>query len=188
MIARFTAIIFIALLLFTGCGKKDETKQTNETQTQTVKEEKAAANVIHLKTTQDQVIKLTALENGILFDDYKGKVVLLSFFATWCPPCITEIPHLNAIQNDFKEKVQIVAILLEESKTNSEIEVFIQNHKINYPVTNCRDNFILSEALGGIRSLPTLVIYDKNGNYHEHFVGAVPQEMIEEEIRKALEK
>ncbi len=186
MITKFMAMVMFTLILLNGCGKKDENSQIK--QGEQIGERKVLSNIINLKTTDHQVIKLTALENGIEFEKYRGKIVLLSFFATWCPPCRTEIPHLNAIQKIYKDDLQIIAILMEESKSNAEITAFIQDYQMGYPVTNSPENFLLSDALGGIRSLPTLVIYDRHGEYSTHFVGAAPQEMIEAEIKKAMAK
>lgn len=187
MITKILTITTLTLLLLTGCDKKEEAPQEKQTKTVEKKQEQTS-NVINLKTTTNRVIKLTALDNGISFDDYKGKVVLLDFFATWCPPCIAEIPHLVEIQNTFSEHVQIIGVLMEESKSNEEIENFKQTKKMNFPVTNSKENFILSDALGGIKSLPTMVMYDKNGEYFTHYVGAAPQEMIEADIQKAIAK
>jgi thiol-disulfide isomerase/thioredoxin len=187
MITKFISIVLVSILLLSGCGKKEESVVEKESKAAT-QEKKPVSNVINLKTTEDQVIKLTALDNGILFDDYKGKIVLLDFFATWCPPCLAEIPHLVEIQSTFKDHVQIIGVLMEESKSNNDIEVFRQNKNMNFPVTNSRENFRLSDALGGIKSLPTMVMYDKNGEYYTHYVGAAPQEMIEKDIQEAIEK
>jgi len=187
MITKFIPIVLVSILLLSGCEKKEEAPLKKETKEVEKKEEKAS-NIINLKTTDGRVIKLTALDNGISFDDYKGKIILLDFFATWCPPCRAEIPHLVEIQNTYKENVQIIGVLMEESKSNETIEEFRQDKNMNFPVTNSRENFILSDALGGIKSLPTMVMYDKNGEYFTHYVGAAPQEMIEADIKKAIEK
>ncbi len=195
MLTKIIPVLLIAGLLFTACNKKDETTKQNEEKTSraadTKTEESAkqnVSNVINLKTTDDETIKLTATTDGIIFNGYEGKVVLLDFFATWCPPCRAEIPHLVDIQNSLKDNVQIIGILMEESKSNDEINDFIHTYNINFPITNSRENFILSDALGGIKSLPTMVMYDGNGDYFTHYVGAAPQEMIEADIQKALEK
>jgi len=79
-------------------------------------------------------------------------------------------------------------VLMEENKDNLELDDFIKEFKINYPVLNSKENFFLSQALGGIRSLPTIVIYDKNGAYFTHYLGAAPEEMLESAIEKALKK
>ncbi len=146
------------------------------------------SNAIFLQTTTGNKIKLISTEKGIKFPDYPDKVILLDFFATWCPPCRAAIPHLIHLQSKYKDKIQVIAILMEENKENSELERFITKHKMSFPVANSRENFILSQALGGIRSLPTMVMYDKNGNYHTHYVGVAPEEMIDSDIQKALKK
>lgn len=184
MIAKIITISLLALVLLGGCGKKEEA--TSAQASSSSEEAQTPSNVINLKTTTGDTIKLTALENGIEFENYKGKIVLVDFFATWCPPCLAEIPHLNDIQNSFKNDVQIIGVLMEESKDNQTIEKFRTDNKMAFPVTNSADNFALSDALGGIRSLPTMVMYDKNGEYFTHYVGAAPQEMIESDIRKAM--
>ena len=185
MITKFLTITLLSILLLTGCNEKENAPQEKKSK-EAPKKQKSTSNIINLKTTDGKVIKLTALDNGIKFDDYDGKIVLLDFFATWCPPCLAEIPHLNAIQDAFKDHVQIIGILMEESKSNEEIEEFRDNKNMNFPVTNSPENFHLSDALGGIKSLPTMVMYDKNGEYFTHYVGAAPQEMIEADIQKAI--
>ncbi len=192
MIAKITPIVLLTLFIsiFIGCEKKIEDEYTIKESTEVDKRDKtkSSTQIITLKTTENQTIELTALENGIKFSGYEGKVVILNFFATWCPPCIAEIPHLNDIQIKYKDSIQIIAVLMEESRTNQEIELFIDEHKIVYPVTNSIDNFILSDAFGGISSLPTTIIYDKTGNYFNHFIGLVPQEMLETVIQRAVSK
>jgi thiol-disulfide isomerase/thioredoxin len=190
MITKFLPITLIALFLFLGCGNKEESAAAKDSReaAQTHKEEQKTTNVIELLTTDDQIIKLTALEDGIKFENYPDKIILLDFFATWCPPCRAEIPHLASIQSTFKEQVQIIGVLMEESKSNKDIEEFREDMGMNFPVTNSPANFTLSDALGGIKSLPTMVMYDKHGVYFTHYVGAAPQEMIEADIQKALER
>ncbi len=195
MLNKFTLIALLAtLLLFSGCERKakQEHEQQNaktEKSAQTQQEQKEEGpSTIMLHTTDGNEILLTATPKGIIFKGYEGKVVLLDFFATWCPPCRAEIPHLADIQNAYKGQVQIIGILMEENKDDLEIQKFEQEFGMNFPVANSPENFILSDALGGIRSLPTMVMYDTNGDYFTHYVGAAPQEMIEADIQKALTK
>jgi thiol-disulfide isomerase/thioredoxin len=172
--------------------KKEETNKSQKISTASmaasIEDMVQESNAIFLKTTTGEKIKLISTENGIKFPDYPDKIVLLDFFATWCPPCRAAIPHLNSLQAKYKDTIQVIAILMEENKENSEIERFITKHKLSFPVSNSKENFILSQALGGIRSLPTMVMYDKKGNYHTHYVGVAPEEMIDADIQKALKK
>ncbi|OQX74032.1 MAG: hypothetical protein B6D59_03820 [Campylobacteraceae bacterium 4484_4] len=187
MISKITALCLTGMLFLSGCGKKEEHKPAAP-KTEKRKSESQEAQTLTLITTDNLPIKLTATPNGIKFEGYEGKVVLLDFFATWCPPCKAEIPHLADLQKRYKEKLQIIGILMEENKDNTEVRAFMEDFKMNFPVTNSPANFELSQALGGVRSLPTMVMYDKNGSYFTHYVGAAPEEMIEADIKKALSK
>ena len=196
MLTKIAMVSLLGLLLFfNGCERKKEHPQNSQesrveqkaAQSNEVKE-KESPSTITLHTTNGEEILLTATPKGILFKGYEGKIVLLDFFATWCPPCRAEIPHLADIQKAYKGKVQIIGVLMEENKDDLEIQQFEEDMGINYPVTNSPENFTLSDALGGIRSLPTMVMYDTNGDYFTHYVGAAPQEMIEADIQRALTK
>ncbi len=189
------AVLFLALtIFFTGCERKahkQEAQKKEQNQQQTQIEEKEANKSVEqssivLHTTGGLQITLRATPKGIVFEGYEGKIVLLNFFATWCPPCRAEIPHLADIQNAFKDDLQIIGVLMEDNKEDITIQKFEKLMQINYPIANSPENFLLSDALGGIKSLPTTVMYDKRGNYFTHYVGAVPQEMIEADIQRAL--
>jgi thiol-disulfide isomerase/thioredoxin len=200
MITKLFIIFTTLLLLLNGCNKKEdhlkETKQNNQNEKidkksvdnnkSTTKETKQ--NVLHMVGSDGKKYELFANYDGIKFKGYEGKVLILDFFATWCPPCRAEIPHLVHLQEKYKDKIQIFSILMEENKDNLELEEFIKEFKINYPVLNSKENFFLSQALGGIRSLPTLVVYDTKGGYFTHYLGAAPEEMLESAILKALKK
>jgi len=195
MFTKITVLFLTTLLFFSGCERKtkekQETKQPESTLQQketTAQKKETAPSTITLHTTDGNNIVLTATPKGILFKGYEGKVVLLDFFATWCPPCRAALPHMADIQNVYKDKVQIIGILMEENKDDLEIQKFEKEFGINFPVSNSPENFALSDALGGIRSLPTTVMYDTNGDYFTHYVGAAPQEMIEADIQRALTK
>ena len=183
-------LLLLLSLLSSGCNtkKSDQDRQKQNNEKTTVKEETEGPSTITLHTTGGEDILLTATPKGIIFSGYEGNVVLLDFFATWCPPCRAEIPHLADIQSAYKGKVQIIGVLMEENKDDLEIQQFEKEFGINFPVANSPANFELSQALGGIRSLPTLVMYDTRGDYFTHYVGAAPQEMIEADIQRALNK
>jgi len=190
MITKLSITLILLSLLFTACEKK-ETPATTQSETKVQKEEttpKASANILTLTATDGKTFKLEATENGIKFDGLENHVVLLDFFATWCPPCRAEMPHLVSLQEKYKGKIQILSILMEEEKENTEAIAFGKEYNLNFPILNSKENFFLSQALGGIRSLPTLVMYDTSGNYFTHYTGAAPEEMIEADIKKALAK
>lgn len=173
----------LSILFFTGCDSKNENKDKTE-----IKEIKSNQTAITLKTTDNTKINVILKDNKVIFKDYPNKIVLVNFFATWCPPCKAEIPNLISLQNTFKNDFVVISILLEQNKNNIEIAEFIKNYNINYQVTNSNGNFLLSDAMGGIKSIPTMFMIDKNSNIFQKYVGIVPVEMMETDIRKLLGK
>jgi thiol-disulfide isomerase/thioredoxin len=180
-------LLFIALY-FTACEKKPNIQET-QVESQTASKNvfsKEKGELLTLTDTEGKTHQLRASQEGIDFQGYEGKVILLDFFATWCPPCRAEMPHLVNLQNKFKDKIQILAILMEDEKENTEVKSFASEFDLNFPILNSKENFILSHALGGVKNLPTLVLYDSKGRYFTHYTGAAPEEMIESDIKKAL--
>jgi thiol-disulfide isomerase/thioredoxin len=141
-----------------------------------------------LKTLTNENIKLSFQNDGITFENYKDKVVILDIFTTWCPPCIESIPHLNQLQKQYKKDIQIIGIMMEEDKKNSEVLSFKKKYHMTYPVTNSKENFKLVDTWGGVSGYPTIIIFDKKGTYFNHFNGSPPIEMLESDIKKVLRK
>lgn len=185
---QFKTLAFLSILsilLFTGCDSKAKKKESNQ-ENAIQKIEKTSE--FQLKTTNETIINLK-IENGkIIFTDYPNKIVLLSFFTTWCPPCKAEIPNLIALQNNYKNDVVVVSVLLEEMKTNDEIKSFIKDFNINYQVINSSDSMEVAKSLGGIKSIPTMFLIDRNNNIFQKYVGIVPSEMMEIDMKKVFER
>ena len=112
--------------------------------------------------------------------------MLVNFFTTWCPPCKAEIPHLNNLQEKYKDNLVIISVLLEENKSNEEVANFIKYNRIYFPITNSSENFQFAKSVGGVKNIPLMFLYDKQGNYSTHYLGAVPEEMLDTDIKKVL--
>ncbi len=188
MITKLLITLSLITLTFSACEKKETKTSQEQSEKKVEKSAPKTNNILTLTATDGKRYKLKATENGITFLGLEDKIVLLDFFATWCPPCRAEMPHLVNLQNKYKGKIQILSILMEEDKPNDEVITFSKEHALNFPILNSKENFFLSQALGGIRSLPTLVMYDAHGNYFTHYIGAAPEEMIESDIKRALAK
>jgi thiol-disulfide isomerase/thioredoxin len=189
---QFKTLAFLSILsilLFTGCDSKEENEETTQQQQQSAPVQKVERDSeFQLKTTNDVLINIKLENEKIILKDYPNKIVLLNFFTTWCPPCKAEIPNLIKLQNDYKNDFVVVSILLEEMKTNDEIKAFIKEFHINYEVANSPESFEVAKGLGGIKSIPTMFLVDRNHNVFQKYVGLVPAEMMEIDIKKVLEK
>ena len=118
-------------------------------------------------------------------NDYRGKVVLLNFWATWCPPCRAEIPDLVRWQREYRKKgLQVIGITYPPTD-RAEVRRFIRSIKVNYPV-----------ALGELETkalfdqgetLPFTVIIDRAGNVRERIEGILLPEEFEQKIKPLLQ-
>ena len=105
----------------------------------------------------------------LALSDYKGKVVLLDFWATWCTPCRSEIPHFVEMQNKYgPQGFQVIGISMDDDA--KPVREFYQQYKLNYPVAVGDDK--LAEQFGGVLGLPVNFIIDREGRIHSRYLGA----------------
>ncbi|SHK05647.1 TlpA disulfide reductase family protein [Rhodothermus profundi] len=116
--------------------------------------------------------------------DYRGSVIVLNFWATWCPPCRTEIPDLVALQQELGDQgLLVVGISLDEGGAEV-VAPFARDFKINYPIV--LDNGTIAEAYGGIFALPTTVIIDREGRMRYEVLGIFPTQAMRPRLEALL--
>lgn len=96
--------------------------------------------------------------SNINFENLKGKVIFVNFWATWCPPCIAEMPSVQAFYNDYKDKVAFVFITSDDWQT---VEKFYKENNYDLPVHQSVTN--LPKDLPEVPSIPRTFVIDKNG-------------------------
>lgn len=115
--------------------------------------------------------------NEVKLSDYRGKVVILDFWATWCPPCRKGIPDFVEMQEQYGDDgFVIIGINLDQGEAKEVVPMvsdFAKNYKINYPIV-IHDQEIIS-AYGGIRSIPTTFVLDKEGKVRQGVQGYRPK-------------
>jgi cytochrome c biogenesis protein CcmG/thiol:disulfide interchange protein DsbE len=117
--------------------------------------------------------------------DYKGKVVMLNFWATWCGPCKREIPDFIEMQNDFRDEgFEIVGVSLDQPGEEAKVAQFVKQSGINYDVLF--GNGQIAQAYGGVRSIPTTFLLDREGNIVSSKVGLQSKAAWEEQIKALL--
>jgi thiol-disulfide isomerase/thioredoxin len=114
---------------------------------------------------------------------YHGKVVLINFWATWCPPCREEIPEMIALANKYKDKLQIIGVSMDDDPPE-EVRDFARAQKMNYPIVMGSDK--LSEEYGGVDALPTTFVLDTSGRVVQKHMGLYPPEVYDGEIHALL--
>ena len=175
--------------LFSACDNKttiDESVIVKSTSQDSNKKEFVSENFT-LITTDEKLITLKSTEQGLDFEEFKGKkAILVDVFATWCPPCIEEIPILKELREKYKNDFEIVSVLFEKDKPKQEILDFIKEHGIEYPVTVGDENFKLAKQLGDVKKIPEMFLFTKEGRFVKKFVGKTSKESLEEYINLAI--
>ena len=155
-------ISIIALALFAGCTSKEKEGATT------------AAPDFTLQDLSGKKVRLF---------DFKGKVVLLEFWATWCPPCRAEIPTIERLHAQYGGKgLTILAISLDEGGWDG-VQSFAKEHKISYTVLQG------TEDVSGkymVRLIPSMFLIDKQGNIKKQYMGGGNVEAVEQEIKALL--
>ncbi len=125
-----------------------------------------------------------ALDGSMIrLSDYKGKVVLLNFWATWCGPCRVEIPDFIELVNQYGDDgFAILGISIDEGSEEA-VREFYEEFKMNYPVGI---NPLLADLYGGMVGIPTSFLIGRDGRIYARHIGLVPPSRIEEEIRTLL--
>lgn len=117
--------------------------------------------------------------------EYRGKVVLLDFWATWCTPCKEEVPHFVDMQNRYGGRgLQIVGISMDDDE--KPVRAFQQEFRMNYPVAVGTTQ--LAEQYGGVLGLPIAFVIDPQGRIVSRYVGQTDPEVFESEIQKLLRR
>lgn len=137
---------FLALSLLTHCGGDRRGAE-------------GQAPEFSLKTLENEEIRLS---------DFKGHVVLLDFWATWCAPCRESIPHLVALHKNYQPKgLQVIGLSVDKGDSGV-VRKFVQSMDIPYPVALAPDEIVRKY---GVSSLPTTILIDKKGIIRDKMVG-----------------
>ena len=123
--------------------------------------------------------------NAVNLADYRGKVVLVNFWATWCGPCEAEIPWFIEFEKKYKDQgFAVLGVSMDDDGWKS-VRPYIASHKINYRVMLGSE--VVSAQFGEIESLPTSFVLDREGRIASNHIGLVDKVDYQNEIVKLLE-
>jgi peroxiredoxin len=173
-VVRISAAVVAALLALPGCSPSPRTVRAA-----TVKpdKERKQAPDFTLKDANGHTVRLS---------DYRGKVVLLDFWATWCGPCKIEIPWFQEFERQYKDKgFAVIGVAMDEEGWNV-VKPFAQHMSINYRVVVGDDAIGDLYANGGIDALPTTFLIDRSGRIASIHVGLSSKSDFEDDIQELL--
>jgi thiol-disulfide isomerase/thioredoxin len=128
----------------------------------------AVASEFTLKDTQGHVHHL---------NDYRGKWVLVNFWATWCAPCLEELPELASLYNAHKDTDLIVIGIALEYPSPKIVQDFVKERTIPYPIV--LGDYKLAKQIGTVEALPTSFLFDQTGKMVSHQTGTVTKASVE---------
>jgi thiol-disulfide isomerase/thioredoxin len=121
----------------------------------------------------------------VALSSFKGKVILLNFWATWCEPCKAEIPDLVALQQEYGDRLAVVGMLMLDP-VGAETRPFVERFKMSYPVLNANDRVDIEDAFGPMWGLPTSVLVGPDGRVAARYSGPRTKTQFERDIKPLL--
>jgi cytochrome c biogenesis protein CcmG/thiol:disulfide interchange protein DsbE len=167
----FPFLALAAAMTLASCSKMNSERLTSR-----VSNDRKLAPEFTLQDANGAAVKLA---------DYRGKVVLLNFWATWCGPCQVEIPWFEEFEQQFKSKgFEVVGVSMDEDGWTA-IKPFVEQHKVNYRILLGTDS--VGQLYGGVDSLPTTFIIDRDGKFaFSPHVGLAGKDEYRNEIESLL--
>jgi peroxiredoxin len=120
----------------------------------------------------------------VKLSSYKGKVVLLNFWATWCGPCKAEIPAFVELQTQFKNDLVVLGLSVDDPADKA--KAFADQYKVNYPIVLGLGHDEIQDAYGPIFGIPASFLISRDGKVCKRHLGLAPKAQFEREIKALL--
>jgi len=183
---RFVLLIPVISMLMISCGKKNQSPEIQKNRQQTTNQSGTQSDVSTSSYYSVKNVGTSAGNNEFVdfswneesrekkLSDYKGKVIVLNFWATWCPPCRKEIPALSEIANDYRDKdFEMIGISVDQNP--QALVNFLKSNSISYKVLHEAGGLLekyMAVAGQGQGVIPQTYVIDKDGKVVETIVGS----------------
>jgi thiol-disulfide isomerase/thioredoxin len=164
----FAWVLLAGLVLFAGCSKEEQKKGA-------------------LKAPAFSFLSIDG-QNTFALEDFKGKVLIIDFWATWCPPCKQEIPHFNELYETYKDDgLEILGVSVDQGGPTL-VQTYMKSSSPSivpkYPVVMVNREAVT--AYGPISSIPVTFIVDRKGNVQQRLLGYQDKQVFEAILEKLL--
>ena len=173
------ALFFLILMITVqyGCNKNNSQNNMSDTG-------KNSVTGIEIGNKIPEFVFYDLNMNKIESSNYAGKPLILNFWATWCPPCKAEMPHMQNIYDKFKDQgVEILAVNLTSQDTKSKIAPFVKEFGLTFPILLDEEGYVGQKYQ--IMTVPTSLMIDTKGNIVETISGPMDEALMESLLKKA---
>jgi peroxiredoxin len=162
MVKKYLIIASVLLLvMIAGCTRRSAEKG-------------AAAGDFSLQDMNGKIVTLS---------EFKGKVVLLEFWATWCPPCRASVPGLEKLHKEYRDKGLVVLAISLDQGDWATVRSFVSEYGITYTVLKGTDEV---QTQYQVRTIPMTIILDREGKISKRYLGVGPDEDMEKDLKAYL--
>jgi thiol-disulfide isomerase/thioredoxin len=189
--ARFRTILLLTLIAgvsisITACGGSPESSSLDDADPAGT--ELTAESYPYTHSEMNERVPafdyIDMLGNKMSNEEISGKVTLINFWATWCGPCIVEIPDFVVLYDEWQDRpFEIVGVSMDDDGYDL-VRPFAEDLAMNYPVVI--DDGTLAEQFGGVYGLPTTFLVDENGTITDRFIGLFPTEELKGRLDKMV--
>jgi len=174
--SRISLIVLMSflVLILAGCG--DDGAKETKIDAVVGGEVGNAAPEFDLKNIAGGTLKLSSLQ---------GKVVVIDFWDTWCPPCRKALPILEAISNEYSKDVVVVGIAFGRDG-EAKVKQYVDQNKLTFPMVLADPEFKVTKDFGGVQSIPTTFLVDADGIIVKKWVGGHSREEYENAVKQVL--
>jgi cytochrome c-type biogenesis protein len=184
--------LFILALLLVGCESQDDTQQNMDIVNET---EEALIGEDPVEDREEIDERIPAIDftltdgqgNEVSISDYKGKVVFVNFWGTWCEYCVKEMPLLQETYEAYKDDIEILAINVQtipREKSVEEVLEWVDELGLTFPILFDMDGSVSNEYY--ITAFPTTYVVDREGYFLGYIPGAIDEEMMKQIIDEIL--
>ncbi|MCS6953371.1 MAG: TlpA disulfide reductase family protein [Bryobacterales bacterium] len=174
VVSSAVGTVLFASVFLTACMPAEKKATASSSSLKPPAERKVAPDFA-LKDADGRTVRLS---------DYRGKVVLLNFWATWCGPCRIEIPWFNEFQQQHRERGLVVLGISMDEEGWDVVKPYVTALKVNYRIL--LGDEMVADLYGGVSSLPTSFLIDRRGRIASVHVGLVSKSVYEREIEELL--
>jgi len=178
-----SVLVFSALIILSACsGNKEETEPASDAHSADTSGKVVGAEVGNLAPD----FNLENIAGGQLqLSSLKGKAVIVDFWDTWCPPCRKALPSLEAVSKKYADDLVVVGVAFNREGIEK-VRQYVSSNNLTFPMVVADKDYQVAKDFGGVQSIPTTFVLDRDGVITDVWVGGHSQAEYEAGVKKAL--